>query len=66
VVAIACLTGLDDPAFFPSSHAARISALRAYVSSFEGKLVEPSAISENIPARQTAVIRKKCIPNHAA
>src|SRR2546423_1313713 len=43
-----------------------ISALRAYVSMLDGKIVAPSATRENTPARQTAVIRKKCIPNHAA
>src|SRR6266508_5156548 len=56
-------TGLGAPACFPSSHAATSSALSAHVSSADGNMVAPSAISENSPARQTAVIRKKWIPN---
>jgi len=56
-------TGLDVPASFPSNQAAATSALRAYGSSAEGNVVAPSAISENSPAKQTAVIRKKWIPN---
>src|SRR5436190_13225016 len=58
-------TGLDEAACFPNSEAASSSALRACVSSAEGSIVARSAISENSPARQTAVIRKKCIPNQA-
>src|SRR6266542_4653451 len=56
-------TGFEAPACFPSNQAAATSALRAYGSSADGNMVAPSAISENSPARQTAVIRKKWIPN---
>jgi DNA-binding NarL/FixJ family response regulator len=59
-------TGLDVPASFPSNQAAATSTPRAYGSSAEGNVVAPSAISENSPAKQTAVMRRKCIPNQAA
>src|SRR5215467_9382210 len=58
-------TGLDAAACFPSSHAESNSALRAYVSSLGGNIVACSATSENSPAKQTAAMRKKCIPNQA-
>jgi hypothetical protein len=41
------------------------SALRAYLFSADGNMVAPSATSEKSPAKQTIVIRKKCIPNQA-
>src|SRR5262245_26478319 len=60
-----CRTGLDAAACFPNSHAETNSALRAYVSSLDGNIVARSATSENRPAKQTAAMRKKCIPNQA-
>jgi hypothetical protein len=56
-------TGLEVAVCFPNNQAAAISALRAYGSSPEGNIVEPPATNEKTPAKQTAVIRKKWIPN---
>ena len=65
-VAIASLIGFDVPASFPKHQLATSSPLRAYLSHAEGKIVDPSAINQNTPAKQTAVTKEKCIPNHAA
>src|SRR6266545_817664 len=62
-VAMPRRSGLEAAACFPSNQAAAISALRADGSSSEGKTVEPCAIKENTPERQTAVIKKKCNEN---
>src|SRR5215467_12710625 len=60
-----CRTGLDAAACFTNSHAPTNSALRAYLSSLDGNIVACSAMSEIRPAKQTAAMRKKCIPNQA-
>src|SRR5439155_45453 len=59
-------SGFDGPASLPRHQVAPSSALRAYSLQAEGKIVAPCAINQNIPARQTAVSKKKCNPNHAA
>src|SRR5215467_2274579 len=64
-VAMHLRTRFDAAACFPRHQVAPSSALRAYSSQVEGKMVEPSAINQNTPAEQTAVSKKKCIPNQA-
>jgi hypothetical protein len=58
--------GLDAAASFPRHQVATASLLRAYSSQAEGKIVALCAINQKISARQTAVNKKKCVPNHAA
>jgi hypothetical protein len=40
--------------------------LRAYLSIDDGNMVQSAATRANTPAKQTAVIRKKCTPARAA
>src|SRR4051794_4717174 len=57
--------GLDAPASFARHQVSTSSALRSYSSKAEGKTVVPCAINQKTPAKQTAVSKKKCSPNHA-
>jgi len=54
-----CRIGFEATACFASSQLTISSASRADFSQAEGKIVELFAISENMPARQTAVTKKK-------
>ena len=55
-----------QPLPFPGQMPQSVRLCARTFSSADGKMVVPSATSENIPAKQTAVMREKCTTNQAA